>query len=52
MLVYLTLASVDQKTLQAAVSDRQWLALSTLMNQGRAMQSWLEEQGLLEKSGR
>lgn len=50
MLVYSTLADVDAAPLQAALSERQWRALSTLMNQGRAMRSWLEQQGLVERS--
>jgi hypothetical protein len=49
MLVYSTLADVDAAPLQAALSDRQWRALSTLMNQGRAMRSWLDQQGLVER---
>lgn len=48
MLVYLTLSRVDQKALQAAVSPRQWRALAMFVNQGKAMQSWLEQQNLLE----
>lgn len=48
MLVYLTLSRVDQKSLQAAVTPRQWLALAMLVNQGKAMESWLEQQNLLE----
>ncbi len=49
MLVYSTLADVDPAPLQRALSDRQWRALLTLMNQGRAMRSWLEQQGLVER---
>ena len=49
MLVYSTLADVDPAPLEAALSDRQWRALSTLMNQGRAMRSWLDQQGLVER---
>lgn len=49
MLVYSTLAEVDPAPLRAALSERQWRALSTLMNQGRAMRSWLDQQGLVEK---
>ena len=49
MLVYSTLADVDAAPLQAALSERQWRALATLMNQGRAMRSWLEQQGLVER---
>jgi len=48
MLVYLTLSRVDQKALQAAVSPRQWKTLAMFVNQGKAMQSWLEQQNLLE----
>lgn len=49
MLIYSTLADVDPAPLQRALSDRQWRALLTLMNQGRAMRSWLDQQGLVER---
>lgn len=48
MLVYLMLSRVDQKQLESAVSPRQWRLLAMLVNQGKAMQSWLEQQNLLE----
>jgi len=51
MLVYLVLAEVDAKALQAVLDERQWRALMKHANQGRAMRSWLEQQGLLEQSG-
>jgi len=49
MLVYKVLAGVDQQALRAAVSERQWKLLATLAQQGRAMESWLSEQGLVER---
>lgn len=51
MLVYLVLSRVDQKLLESAVSPRQWRSLAMLVNQGKAMQSWLEQQNLLETPG-
>lgn len=48
MLVYLTLSEVDAAPIRRGVSERQWRALSMVMNQGRAMKSWLEQQGLVE----
>jgi hypothetical protein len=50
-LVLLVLSEVDAKALQAAVNDRQWRGLSTLTAQGRAMRSWIEQQGVLERPG-
>lgn len=50
-LVLLVLSEVDAKALKAAVNDRQWRGLSTLTAQGRAMRSWIEQQGVLERPG-
>jgi len=47
-LVYLVLAESDTRELRQAFSERQWRALAMLMNQGRAMKSWIEQQGLVE----
>ena len=47
-LVYMVLSGVDTKGLKAAMSDRQWKTLALLMNQGRSMRSWIEQQGILE----
>jgi hypothetical protein len=33
------------------LDERQWRSLLKLANQGRAMRSWLEQQGLLEQPG-
>jgi hypothetical protein len=51
MLVRLMLSQVDLQPLQAALQPDQLRKLRTLANQGRAMQSWLEEQGLVERRG-
>lgn len=51
MLVRLVLSQVDLQPLQAALQPDQLRKLRTLANQGRAMQSWLEEQGLVEPRG-
>lgn len=48
MLVYLQLSQADSKAIRSQLSDRQWQALSMLMNQGKAMKSWLDQQGLVE----
>jgi hypothetical protein len=48
MLVYLQLSQADSKAIRGRLSDRQWRALSMLMNQGKAMKSWLDQQGLVE----
>jgi len=48
MLVYLQLSQADSKAIRRQLSDRQWQALSMLMNQGKAMKSWLDQQGLVE----
>jgi hypothetical protein len=47
-LVLLVLSEVDTQRLKATVGDRQWRGLSTLTAQGRAMRSWIEQQGVLE----
>lgn len=51
-LVYMVLASADQAALKKAVSERQWRTLALLMNQGKAMRSWIEQQGILEGTPR
>lgn len=51
MLVYLVLSEVDAKALKNVLEERQWRSLAKLANQGRAMRSWLEQQGLLEQPG-
>lgn len=51
-LVYMVLASADQAVLKKAVSERQWRTLALLMNQGKAMRSWIEQQGILEGTPR
>lgn len=50
MLVFLVLSEVDERALKRVVDERQWPTLSNFVKQGRAMQSWLEGQGLVEKS--
>jgi len=50
-LVLMVLAEVDAKELRATVSERQWRTLGNLTSQGRAMRSWIEQQGVLESSG-
>jgi hypothetical protein len=47
-LVLLVLSEVDAQRLRATVGERQWRGLSTLTAQGRAMRSWIEQQGVLE----
>lgn len=49
-LVLMVLADVDAKELRATVSERQWRTLGGLTAQGRAMKSWIEQQGVLETS--
>ena len=49
MLVAMVLSEVDGKRLQKAVSERQWKTLAQYANQGKAMRSYIEAQGLLEK---
>lgn len=48
-IVFAVLAEVDRKRLKAAVSARQWRALSGLIDQSRGMRANLEHQGFLEK---
>lgn len=49
MLVFMILSEADQEELRPLVSERQWRLLSIFMNQGKAMRSWIEQQGLLER---
>lgn len=46
--VLMVLSGTDPAAVKEAVSDRQWRTLSMLMNQGRAMRSFLEQQGIIE----
>jgi len=48
-LVLLVLAGADRSKFRAGLSPRQWQALSALMNQGRAMRSWIDQQGVLDE---
>jgi hypothetical protein len=48
-LVYLVLSGSDPEPLRAAVSERQWRSLALLMNQGKSMRSWIEQQGILDE---
>lgn len=48
MLVYHQLSKVDARLIRERLSERQWQAVSMLMNQGKAMKSWLDQQGLVE----
>ena len=50
MLVFMMLSEIDGAALRSAVSPRQWATLATLTNQGKAMRSFIEAQGVLEKS--
>jgi hypothetical protein len=45
----MVLAGADRSQFQAGLSPRQWQALSALMNQGRAMRSWIDQQGVLDE---
>lgn len=47
-LVYMVLSGVDAVPFQKAMSERQWRTLALLMNQGKSMRSWIEQQGILE----
>ncbi len=49
LLVWAALSEIDARRLQGIVSGRQWQALAQFANQGKAMQSHIEAQGLLEK---
>lgn len=48
MLVYHQLSKVDTRLVRERLSDRQWQAVSMMMNQGKSMKSWLDQQGLVE----
>ena len=48
-LVLMVLAGADRSQFRAGLSPRQWQALSALMNQGRAMRSWIDQQGVLDE---
>jgi len=48
----LVLSEVDVERLRSTVGERQWRGLSTLTAQGRAMRSWIEQQGVLEQRPR
>lgn len=50
-LVYMVLSGVDSLPLQKALSPRQWRSLALLMNQGKSMRSWIEQQGILDPGG-
>lgn len=50
-LVYMVLSGVDPGPLRKATSERQWRTLGLLMNQGKSMRSWIEQQGILESNG-
>jgi hypothetical protein len=43
------LSGSDPEPLRAAVSERQWRSLALLMNQGKSMRSWIEQQGILDE---
>ena len=47
-LVYMVLSGVDAVPFKKAMSERQWRTLALLMNQGKSMRSWIEQQGILE----
>ena len=48
-LVLMVMAELNTKPLRAVVSERQWAVLSIQLNQGRALRSAIEAQGLLER---
>lgn len=48
MLVYHQLSQVDTRLVRERLSPRQWQAVSMMMNQGKAMKSWLDQQGIVE----
>jgi hypothetical protein len=52
MLVFMVLSEVDANRLQSVLNDRQWNVLAQLANQGKAMRSYIEAQGLLEKGAK
>lgn len=47
-LVSMVLAGADVEGIRPLFSERQWRSLTVWMNQGRAMRSWIEQQGVLE----
>lgn len=47
-LVYMMLSGVDPSPFQKGMSERQWRTLALLMNQGKSMRSWIEQQGILD----
>ena len=47
-LVSMVLADSDVEGIRRLFSERQWRGLAVWMNQGRAMRSWIEQQGVLE----
>jgi len=47
-LVYMVLAGTESGPLKKATTERQWRTLALLMNQGKSMRSWIEQQGILE----
>ena len=49
MIVFLVLSEIDAQRLQEIVSGRQWQALAQVANQGKALRSYIEAQGFLEK---
>jgi len=50
-LVYMVLSGVDALPFKKTMSERQWRTLALLMNQGKSMRSWIEQQGILESGG-
>jgi len=52
MFVLMVLSEVEAERLQSVVNDRQWRVLAQLANQGKAMRSYIEAQGLLEKGAK
>ena len=47
-LVYMVLSGVDPLPFKKMMSERQWRTLALLMNQGKSMRSWIEQQGILD----
>ncbi|RLS80104.1 MAG: hypothetical protein DWI03_00290 [Planctomycetota bacterium] len=47
-LVYMVLSEADAGPIKTELSERQWRTLALFMNQGKAMRSWIEQQGVLE----
>ena len=48
-LVFLVLSQIEQGKIRDVVTDRQWPMLAVYRNQGQAMRSWIEQQGVLER---